>query len=416
MASQQNEPTSTTEMILLRNYDERILKPNAPIAIISDQLDPVLSDTINFYLNERRAKIIRDYPEQEDIPGYFREDYRIPVNLGRYASGEGMARILESVRGHDLFIITDVLNYGRSYTRFNQEVSLSPDEHFEDLCRLITAAHGVARRINVIMPYLYQGRRYRRESRESLDCSVMLKRLFYLGINHFLTFDAHDDRIANAVPTKNFESVQTSLQLIEALLSTYQNLTIDKDHFMITSADEASIKRCVYYASVMKVPLGIFYRQYDPRLTGNGQYSERYLKRNANKAFLGDNVAGKDILIVDDMIDTGKTVLECAAKLKAMQAKRIFVAVSFAQFSKGLEKFHQAYAENIITKIFATNLSYRPPELLQAEWFHDVDVAEYLALLIDGFNHNASLSRLIDPNKKINELINTYKNKGDCNA
>ncbi len=401
--------SSQAEMLVLRNYEERILNPIAPIAIISEQLDPALSDAINFHLRNRRAQTIKEFPEQNAYPGYYRSDYRISVNLNRFASGEGHARLLESVRGHDLFIITDVLNYGQFYQRFNQTVSISPDEHFEDLCRIISAAHGVAKRINVFMPYLYEGRRYRRTYRESLDCSVMLKRLFDLGIDNFITFDAHDDRIANAVPRRNFESVQTSLQLIEALLEEYTDLKIDKENFMIVSADEASIKRCIYYASLMKVPLGIFYRRYDPRLLSKGQYTTQYLKTNAEKMFLGDNIEGKDVLIVDDMIDTGVTVLECATQLKEQGAKRIFVAVSFAQFSKGFEKFNQAYESGMINKVFSTNLAYCSPVMLNTRWYRSVNLAKYMALLIDGYNHDASLSNLINPTQRIKELLESYK-------
>lgn len=407
--NQDSPISSQAEMLVLRNYEERILKPIAPIAIISAQMDSAFSDAVNFHLRNRRSKTIEEFPEQKDFPGYYRADYRIDVNLDRYSSGEGHARLLDSVRGHDLFILTDVLNYGQFYQRFNQTVSISPDEHFEDLCRIIAAAHGVAKRINVIMPYLYEGRRYRRAYRESLDCAVMLKRLFELGIDNFMTFDAHDDRIANAVPRRNFESVQTSLQLIEALLEDYDDLKIDKDNFMIVSADEASIKRCIYYASLMKVPLGIFYRRYDPRLLDEGEYTSQFLKTNATKMFLGENIEGKDILIVDDMIDTGKTVLEGAAMLKAQGAKRVFVAVSFAQFSKGFEKFNQAYEMGIITKVFATNLAYRSPVLLNTKWYRDVNLSKYLALLIDGYNHNAALSNIISPTTRIEELLDAYK-------
>lgn len=408
-SNQEESISSQAEMLVLRNYEEKILKPVAPIAIVSEQLEPALSDAINFHLRNRRARTIKEFPEQNAYPGYYRADYRISVNLNRYSSGEGHVRLLDSVRGHDLFILTDVLNYGQFYQRFNQTVSISPDEHFEDLCRIISAAHGVAKRINIFMPYLYEGRRYRRTYRESLDCSVMLRRLFDLGIDNFVTFDAHDDRISNAVPRRNFESVQTSLQLIEALLKDYHDLKIDKENFMVVSADEASIKRCIYYASLMQVPLGIFYRRYDPRLLTKGQYSKQYLKTNAEKKFLGDNIEGKDILIVDDMIDTGVTALECAMQLKEQGAARVFVAVSFAQFSKGFEKFNQAYESGIITRVYSTNLAYRSPVLLNTEWYRGVNLSKYLALLIDGYNHDAALSNLINPTKRIKELLKSYK-------
>lgn len=405
----ESELSARSDALILRNYDEQILEPIGPVGIITEQLHASFSDAINFHLRNRRALTIAKYPEQENFAGYYRSDYRIPVNLGRYSSGEGHATILDTVRGHDLFIITDVLNYGTYYKRFNQSVSISPDEYFEDLCRLISAAHGVTKRVNVVMPYLYQGRRYRRENRESLDCAVMLKRLFNLGIANFVTFDAHDERIANAVPRHNFESAETSFQLIEALVSEYPDVKIDKNNFMVISADEASINRCIYYASVMRVPLGIFYRRYDPRLLNGTEYTLQSLKSSAEKKFLGENIEGKDVLIVDDMIDTGKTILECAKQLKELKARRVFVAVSFAQFSHGFEKFNQAYEAGLINRIFATNLAYRPPALLKTEWFCDVNLAKYLALLIDGINHDASLSKLINPTERIHALLNSFK-------
>ncbi|NLM19938.1 MAG: ribose-phosphate diphosphokinase [Clostridiaceae bacterium] len=408
------EHVSRSEALVLRNYDERILQPIGPVGIITHQLEQSFSDAVNFHLCNRRALTIAKYPEQRQLAGYYRSEYRIPVSLKRFNSGEGHATILDTVRGHDLFIVTDVLNYGQSYIRYNQKVSISPDEHFEDLCRLISAAHGVSKRINVVMPYLYQGRRYRRDSRESLDCAVMLNRLFELGISNFVTFDAHDERIANAVPRHNFESAATSFQLIEALLSECSDLQIDKDHFMVISADEASISRCIYYASVLRVPLGIFYRKYDPRLLNRSEYTLQKLKRTAEKKFLGENISGKDVLIVDDMIDSGKTVLECAEKLKAQDVRRVFIAVSFAQFSEGIENFNEAYDNGLINKVFATNLSYQPPALLETEWFCDVNLAKYLALLIDGINHDASLSKLINPTERIYSLLNSFK--GDKNG
>ncbi len=406
--------SSAAEMLVLNSYGGEVLRPLGPVALICEQVDHALSDALNYQLNRRRQETVEEFPEFAKIPGYLRSEYRTPVSLKRYASGEGHATILDTVRGHDLFIVTDVLNYGKTYTRFQKNFPISPDECFEDLCRLISAAHGVAKRINVFMPYLYQGRRYRRESRESLDCAVMLKRLFDLGIANFITFDAHDDRIANAVPRHNFESAETSLQLLQALVREYPDVKINKDNFMVVSADEASITRGIYYASIMQVPLGIFYRRYDPRLLSKFQYTAQYLKAHADKLFLGENVAGKDVLIVDDMIDTGKTVLECARKLKQRQANRIFVAVSFAQFSLGIESFNKAYETKLIDRIFATNLAYRPENLLAADWFCDVDLSSYLALLIDGVNHNASLSQFINPNKRIGRLLESYK--GESNA
>lgn len=388
-------------------YGNRHLRPLGPIAVISHQVDSALSDAINFHLRNRRSLYLEENPELDEWVGYYRSDYRVPVDLTRFNSGEGRAQILETVRGHDLFIITDVLNYGQYTTRFNRTVSISPDEHYQDLVRLIAATHGVTRRINVMMPYLYEGRRYRRHNRGSLDGALILKQLFEMGVTNVFTFDAHDGRIANAVPRNNFETLPTSLQIIEALVDSFDDLQIDRDHFMIVAPDEMAISRCIYYASLMHVPLGICYRQYDQ--VNSLQFGNEIIE----KRFLGDDVEGKDVLIVDDMIDTGKTILDVAKILKEKGARRIFAAVTFALFTKGFEKINQAYESGHITKIFATNAAYRPPVLLDSEWYCDVNLSKYAALMIDAVNHDASLSSLLDPTERIDELLKEHRERGN---
>ena len=334
-----------------------------------------------------------------------RVDYRITVSTPRYSSGEGKAIINQTVRGHDLFIITDVLNYDRTYDRYGQNVTMSPDDQYQDLVRIILAASGQARRINLIMPYLYEGRQYHRGGRESLDCAAMLKQLFELGVKSLMTFDAHDARIANSVPTSNMENLASSYQIIESMVHAIPDLKLDHGHFMVVSPDESGVSRAMYYASMLEVPLGIFYRQRD--------YHQIVQGRNpiVGLQFLGDDVRGLDILLVDDMFVTGNSLLHIARQLKANGARRIFCAATFAQFTDGLVEMQNDYKNGVFDKVFATNLIYNRPELLNAPWFVEVSMSRFVALLIDAVNHDASLSKLISPTEKIQKLLEYYKRR-----
>ncbi len=384
------------------------LAPRAPVAVIDTQVDPIFSDQINYHMRNLRAQHVRQNPQLDLLPGYFRADYRIRADLTRFDTGEGRAAVLETVRGHDLFIITDVLNYGQYYTRFNQMVSKAPDEHFADLVRLIQTTRSAATRINVIMPYLYEGRRYRRTGRESLDCGTMLKILFSMQINNFITFDAHDSRVANAVPRNNFETFPISYEIVDGLLTRFPDIKVDTDHLMIVSPDEMSISRAIFYASTLRVPLGTFYRRRD-----FSRQTDGLARQTADKHFLGDNVENKDVLIIDDAIHTGQTMLEAAAKIKALGAKRVFCAVSFALFTRGFEAFNQAHDEGCIEHVFATNLTYCPPILQFAPWFSHVNLTKNVAGLIDALNQSASLSRLLAPSEKIAARLAEH-NKTGC--
>lgn len=378
--------------------------PIAPIAIFTEQLDPAFSDSVNFHLRARREQECQKLPCLEEIVGYYRSDYRVAADLSRFNSGEGKATILDSIRGHDVFIICDVLNHGKYINRFNRTISISPDEHFMDVLRLIGAIHGNAYRVNVILPYLYESRRYRRQNRSSLDCALVLKTLCNLGVANILTFDAHDSRIGNAVPGHNFESIPTSFQIIETILENYDDINFDDDRFMIISPDEAAVSRGIYYASVLKVPLGIFYRQHNFNAeAGDLEYG--------NKMYIGEDVKDKDVLLVDDMIDTGATILECSKQLKARGARRVFCAASFAQFTKGFEQVNQAHAEGIIEQVFATNMCYRSPALIDAHWYTDVTMSRYLALIIETMNCDDSLSKLLSPTQRIQKSLCAYKAK-----
>lgn len=379
--------------------DEPELASYGPIGLITHQLDPALAERINHQLSMRRQTMVKERPHYLDIPGYVREDYRINVDLTRFSSGEGKAQVIDSVRGHDLFILTDVLNYGAHYNRYGSQVSIAPDEHFLDLVRLILCCRDSAARIHVILPYLFEGRRFRRTARESLDCGAMLRYLFELGIDNFITFDAHDSRVANAVPNCSFESFPTSYQSIRTILETVPDLQISGDSLMIVSPNEVSINRCIFFASAMKVPLGIFYSRRDY------QYIQDQLHQVVTRTYLGESVQGKDIIIVSDMLDSGSDMIASASELKTKGAKRIFCAVSFSQFTQGIDKVRQAWESGIIERVFSTDMSYRPPEVLSSPWYTDIPMADDLALLISALNHDASLSRLMAPAARIEALL-----------
>lgn len=374
-----------------------------PVAVISHQMPELISDKINSELVKRRKLAVERQPSLLQERGFLRNDYRTVVNLNRFSSGEGKATLVDSVRGHDIFIISDVLNYGSYMNRMRRFTSLSPDDHYQDLLRIIAATHGIGKRISVFMPYLYSGRRYRRHNRGSMDCALILKQLFSLGISNFFTFDAHDPRVANAVPRNNFETFPTAYQMVKTLLDDYPDIKLDSDSFMLVAPDENTISRSVYYASMLKVPLGIFYRKRHA-VTSLASEAEK-----VQKEFLGDNVEGKDILIVDDMLDSGRTVMDCAIQLKSRGAKRIFIAVSFAHFANGWHEFDGAKYEGLIERIFVSNMSYLPIEIQQKDWLSQVDLSDYVAKIIDLVNFNQSLQTAIDPSRFITARLKEHE-------
>lgn len=384
-------------------YGDNPMAPVGPIALVPLKGSVEFTDKVNWYLNKRRS----EYQEHEFIskyPGFYRQDYRIAVENTRFSSGEGKAVIQSSVRGHDLFIISDVTNFSCTYKMFGQENHMSPDDHYQDLKRVILACSGKARRINVIMPFLYEGRQHKRNSRESLDCAFALEEIYNLGVENIITFDAHDERVANAIPTSGFESLSATYQIIKEMYRSIPDLHFTEDKFMVISPDEGGISRAMYFASMLGVPLGTFYKRRDYTKVVNG--------RNPIVAheFLGDSVEGLDILIVDDMISSGDSMLDIAREMKKRGAKNIYCAATFGLFTEGVEHFDKAYADGIISKVFATNLIYRRPELLAAPWFADVNMSKFVALLIDAINHDSSLSNLIKPTDKIKKLL---ASKGD---
>lgn len=373
--------------------------PYGPLGIIALPGCEALADKIDKYLVKWRRNQANEHKDTIAFYGYQRDSYMIDTTIARFGSGEGKAVINDTIRGYDLYIIADCFNYSVTYNMFGITVPKSPDDHFSDLKRVISAASSKAKRINVIMPMLYEGRQHKRSSRESLDCAMALQELTTLGVENIITFDAHDQRVQNSIPHKSFENVMPTYQMIKALVNTEDNLSIDPEHLMVISPDEGAMHRCIYFATQLGVNLGMFYKRRDYTKVVNG--------RNpiVDHQYLGDSVEGKDIIIVDDMISSGESMLEVAKKLKELKAKRIFVCTTFGLFCAGLDEFDKAYKDGIIEKVFTTNGIYQPPELLGREWYQSVELSKYLAYFLDTINHDLSVSTLLDTSQKINNLL-----------
>ena len=335
--------------------------------------------------------------------GYDVDTLLIKNQCPRFASGDGKGLIESTVRGKDIFIIVDVGNYSCTYKMYGRENSMSPDDHYQDLKRIIQAISGKAHRINVIMPILYGGRQHRRSYRESLDCAVALQELQAMGVSNIVTFDAHDPRVHNAIPLMGFDNVIPSYQVLKSLFKNVDDFVINKDTFMVVSPDEGALNRNMYYASVLGVDMGMFYKRRD--------YSRIVDGRNPIVAheYLGNSVEGKDVFVADDIISSGESVLDIAYALKAKKAKRFFAYSTYGLFTNGLEKFDKAYEEGYISGVFSTNLTYRSPELLERPWFHEVDVSKYISYFIASINHDVSISTVIDPHEKIKTLLSKHR-------
>ena len=375
--------------------------PYGPLGIIALPGTEKLAEKINSYLVKWREDQIRNHKENIAFYGYQRANYLIDTTVARFGSGEGKAVINDTVRGYDLYILVDCFNYSVTYNMYGKEVPKSPDDHFSDLKRVISAASSKAKRINVIMPMLYEGRQHKRSSRESLDCAMALQELTALGVENIITFDAHDQRVQNSIPHKSFENVMPTYQRIKALVNSVDDLSIDPDHLMVISPDEGAMHRCIYFATQLGVNLGMFYKRRDYTRVVNG--------RNPIVAhqYLGESVEGKDIIIVDDMISSGESMLEVARKLKELKAKRIFVCTAFGLFCNGLEIFDKAHEEGIFEKVFTTNGIYQSDELLARDWYESVELSKYLAYFLDTINHDLSVSSLLDNSEKIDKLLNS---------
>ena len=366
--------------------------PYGDMAIIAMKGCEEFAKKVDYYLQQWRGM-----PDEHT--------YVITPECPRFGTGEAKGLVNHTARGLDAFIICDCFNWGATYKMYGQTVPMSPDDHFQDLKRVIAALGGKARRINVIMPMLYEGRQHRRSARESLDCAMALQELVSLGVKNILTFDAHDPRICNAIPLGGFDNVQPTYQMIKSLLRTVPDLKIDKDHLMIVSPDEGAMSRCMYYSSVLGVDLGMFYKRRNYAVIENG--------RNPIVAheFLGADVTGKDLIIVDDMISSGDSLLDIAAKLKQKNCNRVFAFTTFGLFVEGYDKFDQFYKDGLIDKIFTTNLVYGEDELMTKEWYQRVDMSKYVAYLIDTINYDNSISGLLNPIDRINGVIEKYNNK-----
>ena len=373
--------------------------PYGPLGIIAMPGCEAFADKVDQYLVQWRKNQALEHQGSIAFYGYQRETYKIDISNPRFGSGEGKAVINETVRGYDLYIVTDCFNYSVTYEMYGMTVPKSPDDHYADLKRVISAASSKAKRISVIMPMLYEGRQHKRASRESLDCAMALQELVSLGVENIITFDAHDQRVQNAIPHKSFENVMPTYQMIKAFVNNIENLNVDKDHLMVISPDEGAMQRCIYFATQLGVNLGMFYKRRDFTRVVNG--------RNpiVEHQYLGDPLNGKDVIIVDDMISSGESMLEVAKKLKALGANRNFVCTTFGLFANGLDVFDKAYGEGVFEKVFTTNGVYQTPELLSREWYQSVDLSKYVAYFLDTLNHDMSVSSLLDSSDKIDQIL-----------
>ncbi len=389
------------------NWNNDLLTvPYGPLGIIAMPGCEEAGQKINAYLMKwyEQQEALEDTPLYTQM-GPNRKDFLIKAYCPRFGTGEGKGLIKDSVRGYDLYILCDVGAYNVTYKMYGMDVPMSPDDHYQDLKRIIAAACGKAKRINVIMPYLYEGRQHRRSSRESLDCAMMLQEQQSMGERDIITFDAHDPRIQNAIPSGSFESVMPSYQILKALFREQEDLQIDREHMMIVSPDEGALDRNIFYSSVLGLDMGFFYKRRDYTRVVNG--------RNPIIAheYLGDTVEGKDILVSDDILSSGDSILDLARQLKKRKANRIFAAATFGLFTNGLDAFNQAYEEGIIHRIISTNLTYRTPELQAAPWFIEADMTKYTSYIIATLNHDRSLSKLLTPYDRIQKLIGRYHDK-----
>lgn len=381
--------------------------PVAPLKLLALDSCKELGDRVNEYLVDFRKNVHNDIKQDPAFRGYSEENYLIKAACPRFGSGEGKGVLSESVRGKDVFLMVDVCNHSLTYTVNGYENHKSPDDHYQDLKRMIAAIAGKAHRINVIMPFLYEGRQHKRSGRESLDCAYALKELSEMGVSNFITFDAHDPRVQNATPLKGFDNFTPPYQFIRSLLRYEKDLIIDKDHMIVISPDEGALDRAVYFSSVLGVDTGMFYKRRDYSKVVNGK------NPIVAHEFLGDNIEGKDVIIIDDMIASGGSMIDTAKQLKAMKAKRVFVCCTFGLFTEGLAAFDEAYANDVFDRVVCTNLTYLPPEILERDYFVTADMSKFLASIIDFMNHDISMGNVLTPTEKIHEVLAKYNARED---
>ncbi|MDE6846313.1 MAG: ribose-phosphate pyrophosphokinase [Lachnospiraceae bacterium] len=393
---------------MTRREEKRNLEtiPVGSLGIIPLEGCKSLGEKVDYYLVKWRTERESEHKDSLAFSGYQRDSYILKADVPRFGSGEAKGVIKQSVRGSDLYLLIDVANYSLTYSLCGHENHMSPDDHYQDLKRIIAAVGGKARRITVIMPYLYESRQHKRTARESLDCALALQEMVNMGVDNIITFDAHDPRVQNAIPLHGFETVQPAYQFVKGLLTHVKDLTIDNDHMMVISPDEGGMSRAIYIANVLGLDMGMFYKRRDYTRVVNG--------RNPIVAheFLGSDVEGKDMIIIDDMISSGESVLEVATALKERKVNRIFVFSTFGLFTAGLERFDAAYANGTICRVLTTNLIYQTPELLSREWYIDCDMSKYIAYIIDTLNHDTSISDLLNPVERIQSIVARY-NSGE---
>ena len=385
--------------------DERMLNtiPEGALGLIPLESCTELGNKVDKYLVSWREKREHEHQNDAAFKDYRRDSYIISTSVPRFGTGEAKAMIKDSVRGYDLYIMVDVTNYSITYKVCGNLNHMSPDDHYSDLKRIIAAAGGKAKRITAIIPFLYESRQHKRTSRESLDCALALQELTAMGVDNIITFDAHDPRVQNAIPLKGFETVQPAYQFIKGILRNVKDLQLDSDHLMIISPDEGGTNRAVYLATVLGVNMGMFYKRRD--------YSRIVDGRNPIVAheFLGTDLEGKDVIIIDDMISSGESMIDVATELKKRKANRIFVVATFGLFTNGLDKFDKAVEDGIIYRVVTTNLTYQTPELLEKPYYISCDMSKYIAYIIDTLNHDSSISDLLNPYDRIQKLVTKYK-------
>lgn len=382
--------------------------PVAPLKIVALPSAEKMGRRINNYMVDFRRSVPNEKVKTDPaFHGYIESNYLLNVATPRFGSGEAKAVFAESVRGKDLFILVDVCNHSITYQMNGYTNHMSPDDHYQDLKRVIAACNGKARRINVIMPFLYEGRQHKRNGRESLDCAYALTELRDMGVNNFVTFDAHDPRVQNATPLKGFDNFLPPYQFMRALLNAESDLLVDKDHLLVISPDEGALDRAIYFASVLGVDTGMFYKRRDYSTIVNGK------NPIVAHEFLGDNIDGKDIIIIDDMISSGQSMIDTARQLKGMNARRVFICCTFGLFTEGLGAFDAAYEKGYFDKVITTDLTYLPPELYNRPYFVEADMSKFIASIIDFMNHDASLSNVMATTDKIHSILDAYNSRSN---
>ena len=379
--------------------------PVAPIKLLTTKSALPLAYMVNSHLVDFRKSLDNSFKNDPAFHGYMEDNYLVEVECPRFGTGEAKGVLTSSVRGKDIFILMDVCNHSITYDMNGYVNHMSPDDHYQDLKRIIAAINGKAHRVTVIMPFLYESRQHKRNGRESLDCAYAIKELMDMGVSNFITFDAHDPRVQNSVPIKGFDNFTPPYQFIRSLLRTEKDLIIDKEHTLVISPDEGALDRAVYFANVLGVDVGMFYKRRD--------YSTIVGGKNPIVAheFLGDNVDGKDAIIIDDIISSGGSMIDTAKHLKKLNAKRVFVCCTFGLFTDGFQAFDAAYEKCYFDKIISTNLCYQPPELKEKPYYVEADMSKFVASIIDFMNHDASMANIYTPTDKIHRILDKYNNR-----